>query len=31
MSKADKKVSRKQIKNISSAKALLTGHNKKIK
>ena len=31
MSKADKKVSHKQIKNISSAKALLTGHNKKIK
>lgn len=31
MSKADKKVSRKQIKNISSAKALVTGHNKKIK
>ena len=31
MSKADKKVSRKQIKNLSSAKALLTGHNKKIK
>lgn len=31
MSKADKKVSRKQIKNIASAKALLTGHNKKIK
>ena len=31
MSKADKLVSRKQIKNIASAKALLTGHNKKIK
>jgi hypothetical protein len=31
MSKADKKSSRKEIKNISSAKALLTGKNKKIK
>lgn len=31
MSKADKLVSRRQIKNFSSAKALLTGHNKKIK
>ena len=30
MSKADKKVSRKQIKNISSANALITGHNKKL-
>lgn len=30
MSKADKKVSRKQIKNFQSFKALLTGHNKKI-
>lgn len=30
MSKADKKVSRHQIKNISSASALLTGHNKSI-
>ena len=31
MSKADKKVSLHQIKDFSSAKALLTGHNKKIK
>lgn len=31
MSKADKRSSRKEIKNISSAKALLTGKNKKIK
>ena len=31
MSKADKKVARSEIKNFSSAKALLTGHNKKIK
>jgi len=31
MSKADKLVSYKQIKNFASAKALLTGHNKKIK
>ena len=30
MSKADKKVSRKQIKNISNANALITGHNKKL-
>lgn len=31
LSKADKKVSRKEIKNVSSAKALITGKNKKIK
>ena len=31
MSKADKKVSRKQIKNFSSLTSLVTGHNKKIK
>ncbi len=31
MSKADKKVAMREIKNFSSAKALLTGHNKKIK
>lgn len=31
MSRADRKVSRKQIKNFSSAKALLTGHNKRLK
>ncbi len=31
MSKADKIVSRKQIKNFSSLSSLLTGHNKKIK
>ena len=31
LSKADKKVSRKQIKNVSSATALVTGKNKKIK
>ena len=31
LSKADKKVSRRQIKNISSATALVTGKNKKIK
>ena len=30
MAKADRKVSRKQIKDFSSAKSLLTGHNKKI-
>ncbi len=30
MSKADRKVSRKQIKDISSAKSLITGHNKKL-
>lgn len=30
MSKADKKVSRKQIKDFSSAKSLITGHNKKL-
>ena len=30
MSKADKKVSTKQIKNIASAKALITGNNSKI-
>ena len=30
MSKADKKVSMRQFKNISSAKALLTGHNKSL-
>ena len=31
MSKADKKVALKEIKNVSSAKALLTGKNKRIK
>ncbi len=31
MSKADKKVARKEIKNFASAKALLTGKNKKIR
>ncbi len=31
MSMADKKVSRKEIKDISSVKSLLTGHNNKIK
>lgn len=31
MSKADRKVSRKQIKDFSSFKALLTGHNKNLK
>ena len=30
MAKADRKVSRKQIRDFSSAKALITGHNKKI-
>jgi len=30
MAKADKKVSIREIKDVSSAKALLTGHNKKI-
>ena len=30
MAKADRKVSRKQIKNLASAKSLITGHNKKI-
>ena len=31
MSKADRKVSRGQIKDLSTAKSLLTGHNKKVK
>ena len=31
MAKADRIISRKQIKDFSSAKALITGHNKKIK
>ena len=31
MSKADRMVSRKQIEDFSSAKSLLTGHNKKLK
>ena len=31
MSKADKKVSRGQIKNISSLTSLVTGHNKSLK
>lgn len=31
MSKADKKVSNRQIKNISSLTSLVTGHNKSLK